>query len=113
LPEVEIAPTNPHRASFLQLAASRPSSEVRQRLLHLIEKKGITGDIIHAVLASETIPIFRQSLHSWRHFAIRAARPENKDGNILLRSIPARPDNLLLTSTTGPRLHAFRFMCVA
>ncbi len=118
LPEMEIATDNPHRQTFLQLAGSLPSnkegaSDVRRRIGQLLDREGITAEIIHAQLASETVPIFRRSLHSWRHFAVRAARPGNADGAIRLRSIPARPDNLLLTSTTGPRLHAFRFMWVA
>jgi len=103
---------------FFDLARSQPSGEsgtcdVLRLIDRALTRSGNESDIIHAVLETEVVPVFRKSLHSWRQFAARAARPENKGGQIRFRSIPATPGNLMLTSSTGPRLHAFRFMWVA
>jgi hypothetical protein len=118
LSESEMALGHKHRQRFLALARSEPdSSKGRADVLRHIDKAlrigGIESDIIHVVLNVETVPVFRNSMHSWRQFAARAERTENKGGMIRFRAIPATPENLMLTSSTGPRLHAFRFMCVA
>lgn len=118
LAETNMGLSHKHRATFLQLASSQPSGpegarHVRERISGALERDGLTSDIIHVALESETVPVFRSSLHSWRQFAARAGRPENKNGVIRFRGLPATPRNLLLASSTGPRLHGFRFMCVS
>lgn len=118
LEETKLDPATKHGRTFLDLARSQPASPDGMRdVLRLIDRAltntGMMSDIIHVALPTETVPVFRRSLHSWRQFAARASRPENQGDVIRFRGIPAVPGNLMLTSSTGPRLHAFRFMCVA
>ena len=117
LQELVLTTGDKHRELFLERASSQPGTDVGiVEALRLMDKGlrqgGITGDILHVVLETETVPVLRNALHSWRQLATRAKRPANEHGVIRIRSIPARPENLILTSSTGPRLHAFRFMCI-
>lgn len=112
-----IDPGNRLRKPFLDLARSTPSSDaglndVIRRLDDNLNRCQLHGDILHMKLASEVVPVFRTSMHSWRQFAMRAARPENDAKPIVMMSVPVKPERLLLTSSTGPRLHVFRFMAV-
>ncbi len=101
-----------HRERFLQLAGSYPSGpdgliDTLGRLDRGLFKSGITNNLLHAVVGGETIPLFRRGMHSWQQFTKRARRHEQ--GEIAIREIPATPENLIVTSATGPRLHVFRF----
>lgn len=112
----EILVPQKHQDSFLRLVGSTPKEKeglilTWQRLDKLLCKYNVTSDIIHADISKEVVPIFRRSMHSWRVLNKRASR-YNEKGEIKLRSIPAKPDNLIITSDTGPRLHTFRFMFI-
>ena len=104
---------------FIQLIDSRPKDEaalrqVWKRLDQLLCMYGIKSDILHVDIGYEIVPIFRRVVHSWQQLARRIKRyNENgkKEMTIKIMEIPASPANLLITSSTGPRLHAFRFMC--
>jgi hypothetical protein len=118
LKESTLAPEDKHRDRFLAWTRSQPSGEqgradVLRQIDAALVRDGIEEDIIHAVLATETVPVYRRSLHAWRQFEARLQRPENAGKKVRFRGIPATPKNLMLTSDTGPRLHGFRFMCVA
>jgi len=118
LKESEMGQDHKHRQRFLEWARSEPSSaagksDVLRQIDRALKASGIENDIVHSVLNVEMVPILRSSMHAWHQLAARVQRPENRDGAIRFRDVPARPDNLLLTSSTGPRLHAFRFMCVS
>lgn len=118
LPEVVMQRDSKHCRLLLERASSQPNNDAGiLEALRLIDKSltqaDVHGEILHAVLETETVPVLRGALHSWRQLAARARRPANATGPIRLRSIPARPDNLMLTSSTGPRLHTFRFMCAS
>lgn len=118
LKESGLAPGDKYYDRFLAWTRSQPSSEQgRADVLRQIDaallRDGIDEDIIHAVLATETVPVYRRSLHAWRQFEARLRRPENAGRGVRFRAIPVKPEKLILTSDTGPRLHGFRFMCVA
>ncbi len=110
--------TGQYRERFLQLAGSAPLKpegivDVVNRLDQILIKSGIKDDILYIHLAQEMVPVFRWSLHSWRQFAKRIHREENIGGHIRICGLPVEPNNLLITSPTGPRLHVFRFMCTS
>lgn len=118
LDELTIDRASKHGRLLLERASSNPGSEAGiEEAIRLIDQSlhrgGIESDILHVVLETETVPVFRSALHSWRQFVTRAGRLQNEKGAIRIRGVPAHPDNILLTSSTGPRLHAFRFMCTA
>ena len=107
-----------YRERFLQLAGSAPLKpegvvDVVKRLDQILTKCGIENDILYVHLAHEMVPIFRWSLHSWRQLAKRVRREENVKSEIRICGLPIKPENLLITSSTGPRVHVFRFMCTS
>lgn len=107
-----------YREDFLRLAGSAPLEsegviDVVNRLDKLLTRSGFEDDVLYVQLAQETVPVFRRALHSWRQLAKRARREENAKGPIRMYSLPVKPANLLITSSTGPRLHVFRFMCTS
>lgn len=115
LPEIELA--GRYREKFLELTGSHPKGEVGlrdvlRRIQEALSKHGMESDILQANTASESLPIFRKAIHSWQQFSCRIKRYAELPA-IHLRQIPVRPDNLLLHSPTGPRLHVFRFMFVS
>ena len=115
LQQASLVPGEKHHDRFLAWTRSQPSDErgradVLRQIDTVLGRNGIKSDIIHAVLETETIPVFRHSLHSWRQFHARTQRSENSGREIKFRDIPASPKKLILTSDTGPRLHGFRFM---
>jgi hypothetical protein len=118
LAEIVIERKSKHGKLLFERARSRTTNDREvQEVIRLIGKtlrqNRIEGEILHAILRTETVPVLREALHSWRQLVARAERPENAGCDIRIRTIPVRHDNLLLTSSTGSRLHAFRFMCIA
>ncbi len=116
--QVELRCGTRHHKLLLERCRSQPATEAGTiEALRLIDKSltqcGVEGEVLHVVLETETVPVLRRSLHSWRQLATRAQRPKNENRPIRFRSVPADQGTLLLTSPTGPRLHAFRFMCIA
>jgi hypothetical protein len=114
LKQVVIPKKNQH--AFLQIASSQAKDDtalrnILKRLDLLLSKSGINSDILHADIGFEIVPIFRRSMHSWKQLARRIQRYDQIPA-ITLRAIPATPDNLLITSDTGPRLHTYRFMFI-
>ena len=106
-----------YRQRFLELAGSYPKNsiaaeEVLGRLRKLLDEAGVESDILHIDIGHEVVPVFTQSLYSWQQLPRRANRYPGELPCMTLRAIPATPDNLMLTSSTGPRLHAFRFMFI-
>lgn len=104
-----------HYMPFLQLIGSHPKSEegvedVLFRINQLLHRQGVASDILHVEAGNETVPVFKPSLHSWNQLHRRRLRQPQAD-SMVLREVPATPDNLLLTGSTGPRLHVYRFMC--
>ena len=105
-----------YRRSFLELAGANPKNdlahrEVLIRLNEHLEAAGHTTPILYVQAGGELIPVLRQNLHSWRQMKNRI---ERHDGPVpfRFRRVPATPESLLLTSSTGPRLHVYRFLCV-
>ena len=106
--------TGSHQEKFLRLIEGIPTGEegekkIREQLERRLSSSGVRSDILHADLGEETVPILRHSLHSWRQLAKRARRRQS-EREIRLMEIAVTPENLLITSDTGPRLHVFRFM---
>lgn len=99
-----------YREEFLELAGSIPKpvgiAHVLGRINRRLTDAGITGDILHCTAGGEIIPVFRWSMHSWRHLAERV---RGKEERLIIRSLPLSVSSPLLTGETGPRLHAFRF----
>lgn len=114
-----IIPSEFH-SKFIQLIDSRPKDEIAlgqilKRLNQLLCMYDIKSDILHIDIGYEVVPIFRRAMHSWQQLARRIKRyNENGKKEIMIKvmEIPASPANLLITSSTGSRLHTFRFMCV-
>lgn len=101
---------------FVQLIDSRPKDQMAleqtwNRLDRLLCSYGINSDILHVDIGYEVVPVFRRAMHSWQQLARRIKR-YNENIVIKVMTLPASPANLLITSSTGPRLHTFRFMCV-
>ncbi|MFH1252972.1 MAG: hypothetical protein V1664_01415 [Candidatus Uhrbacteria bacterium] len=105
-----------HREKFLSLIGSEPKNEAAHRtIINQIERftrgNGLNTPIIYARVGSELVPVLHRSLHSWRQLKRRTERQAPNE-SISLLAVPATPDNLLLTSASGPRLHVFRFLCL-
>lgn len=105
-----------YRRTFLELAGANPKNdmahrEVLGRLNEHLEAAGHTTPILYVVVEGELIPVLRQNLHSWHQMKNRIERHRGCVP-IRFRRVPATPESLLLTSSTGPRLHVFRFLCV-
>ena len=105
-----------HEDKFLQLIGGiakekEGERKFREQLERRLSTNDVRSNILHADIGSETVPIFRPVLHSWRQLAKRARR-NNEREEIRLIEITANPDTLLISSSTGPRLHVFRFMFV-
>lgn len=114
-----IIPSEFHN-KFVQLIDSRPKDQMAleqiwNRLDRLLCSYGINSDILHVDIGYEIVPVFRRAMHSWQQLARRIKRyNENGIKKMVMKvmMLPASPANLLITSSTGPRLHTFRFMCV-
>ncbi len=104
-----------YRKEFLELAGSLPKNEAAivtkiKRLRMILAGDGLDTDVLHAMVGNECIPILTNSSHSWRAFATRCERyPENE---IRLRAIPLSPKESLLDSSTGKRMHVYRFASI-
>lgn len=114
LPETVIP--SRYKESFLKLIGGIPSDRegymnIWGLVKKLLEKYNITSDIVYADIGSEVVPVFCDSLHSWRQLERRIKR-QAKDVSIILRQLPLNYYNSLLTSGTGPRVCTFRFMIV-
>ena len=112
LSEVEIAPK--HMSGFLQLAGSQPKNgqaleQTWERLDSILANNGISCDILHVDIGNEVVPVFRKSMYSWRQLVRRIGRYENP-ARVKIRSLPVTAENLLIGSSTGPRLHTYRFL---
>lgn len=112
----EVTVPSKYHYQFLDIIRSIPKNDdavfkIWHRLEKLLCGYGVNSDIINADIGFEIVPIFRRSLHSWRVLNTRIGR-YNGTAQIKLRLIPACPQNLILTSDSGPRLHVFRFMFV-
>lgn len=110
LPEAYL--TGEYRRIFLEAARGVPSdgkgilNKVR-RVRTLLDRCGLDDDILHAHVGPECVPILATSSHSLRQFATRCER--YPDEGISLRSIPLNPENSLIDSDTGKRMHVYRF----
>jgi len=112
----EIVIPEKHLKAFIQLISSFPKNDdaignIRKQIENLLCKYQIDSDILHVSVANEVVPVFSRSLHSWRQLARRIKRHDLNE-EVKIKIIPASPENLMITSDTGPRLHSFRFMFV-
>lgn len=106
-----------HRQAFLELCGSQPKNDygymdVLRRINERLTQAGHASPVLYVQVGNELVPVLRQSLHSWRQLKNRAERLDPSTP-IRFRSVPADVDTLLLTGHTGPRMHVYRFMCVA
>lgn len=101
--------------NFLSLISSQPKSEkglidVKRRIEKHLIQYGIFGDILHIDTGVEIIPVFRHLIHSWRQVVLRIKK--NGCSGISIIEIPVELYRSLLQSSTGVRMHVFRFMFV-
>ena len=75
---------------------------------------GITSELLHVdVNGKETVPVHRRIHHSWKQLVKKVNRHRGEANletvTVKIRELPITSRNSLLTSTTGPRVHVFRF----
>lgn len=104
-----------YRGAFLELAGSLPKNDAAivtkiKRLRMILAGDKLDRDVLHAMVGKECIPILTNSSHSWRAFATRCERYPDKE--IRLRAIPLSPKESLLDSSTGKRMHVYRFASI-
>ncbi len=103
---------------FLGLIGCNPKDDyaaegvVSQIDASLSRHGGITSELLHVeVNGREIVPVHRRIHHSWKRLANRVDDPSQ--AILKIREIPINARNSMVTSTTGPRLHSFRFTFTA
>jgi len=84
----------------------------------ILSRDGITSELLHVdVNNQEIVPVHRKIHHSWKQLVKRVHRHRGDKSleNVILkiRELPITRWNSMVTSTTGPRLHSFRFTFTA
>lgn len=105
-------------SKFLALIGSLPKSlqgqvDVKSRIEKTLCQYGISSDILYIDTGVEIIPVFRHILHSWRQVALRVKKYKQLPGlRIIEIPVDFKRQPSLLNSSTGSRLHVYRFMFV-
>ena len=106
---------------FLEISGAQPKNDdatrdVVRRVQRYFDKCDIGSQIVHVDLGREVVPVMQNSLHSVRQIRNRIVATQQATGKrvdrLIFREIPADGKKLMIGSSTGPRLHSFRFMCV-
>ena len=94
----------------------RHAGSIHSRLFHLLDRAGLTADILHVSVPGHPTPtpVFRYSLHSFMQVynaVHRAERHGVKVDAITIRPIPFDRDSAIFEDAYGKRLAAFRLTC--
>jgi hypothetical protein len=84
----------------------------------MLSRHGINSDLLHVdVNGHEVVPVHRGIHHSWKQVVKRVYRHKGdkplEDVTLKIRELPLSHQNSMVTSTTGPRIHVFRFTFTA
>ncbi|MEK7569703.1 MAG: hypothetical protein AAB500_02350 [Patescibacteria group bacterium] len=83
----------------------------------ILSKDGVVSELLHVEVDGETVPVHRRIHHSWKQLVKRVHRHRGdkplEDVALKIRELPLTHRNSMVTSTTGPRLHVFRFTFTA
>lgn len=83
----------------------------------ILSKDGVVSELLHVEVNGEIVPVHRRIHHSWKQLVKRVHRHRGdkplEDVILKIRELPLTHRNSMVTSTTGPRLHVFRFTFTA
>lgn len=83
----------------------------------ILSKDGIVSELLHVEVNGEIVPVHRRIHHSWKQLVKRVYRHRGdkplENVTLKIRELPLTNRNSMVMSTTGSRLHVFRFTFTA
>src|SRR3989344_2264049 len=82
-----------------------------------LSKDGVVSELLHVEVNGEIVPVHRRIHHSWKQLVKRVHKHRGdkplENVTLKIRELPLTHRNSMVTSTTGSRLHVFRFTFTA